>query len=360
MAGAAYNRLFNTRFEHDFYVGGITKDLVLTPTVETMKAMKNSNMLFKMDDTGFRVLYRVDDTNNPFVDFKDIRLVFGVSVKNVTEFLNITSLSTIPGYSASKLMYINNVGNETTTNLTFTFLDYLRPAIFNYEFPQTAANVGDTGSIVITNSQGNTVTPSFPDPTQVKANGSKKWVYPIDFSNMPPGLYEFETTGNASTITKTVYIDNSLAKQNVFAIMELIAKGGASGNYPVDRLYKLVFDRRETQWKYIVVLKSPAVNPPPPGVPATITIEDDSSPVQPEYGTLTFTLIDTITVNGSPARVFTSNQSDIPYFEQAKYGLSIKKNAGTETLITNIAGPPLGLTSADPANFDITEIYVTI
>jgi hypothetical protein len=366
MAGANYTRLFNTRLEHDFYVSGITKDLSVIPTSETVLSMKNSNMLFKMDDTGFRVLYRIDETGNPFIDFTDVKLVFGVQIKNINEFSNITKWASLPGYAADKMPYFSNIGNLTTPALALSFLDFLKPAKFNYEFPQTAANAGDNGSITITNSQGNIVTPSFPDPTQVKANGSKKWIYPIDFSNMPRGLYEFETSGNAQTITRTVYIDNDLVKQNVFAIIELLAKDGKpvnyNTNYPANREYKLIFERRQTQWKYIVVLKSPAVNPPPPGVPATIGIEDDSSPVQPEYGTLTFALNSSITVNGLPARVFLSNQVTIPYFEQAKYGLTIKKNpgVGAEMLMTNIAGPPLGLTSADPANFDVTEIYVTI
>ena len=365
MAGVNYIRLFNTRLEHTFYVDGITKDLQVTPTSETMRAMKNSNMLFKADDTGFRVLYRVDDLGAPFIDFKDVKLVFGVTLKNVTEFLNITTLTTLSGYAPDKIMYIKNTPGATTASLAISFLDYLKSAIFNYEFPQDAVNAGDNGSIVITNSQGNIVTPSFPDPTQVKANSAKKWIYPIDFSNMPGGLYTFQTTGNG-TQTRTVYIDNELVKKNVFAIIDLLAKDGKPANYvtnyPTGREYKLIFNRRETRWKYIVVLQSSASAPPLPNVPA-VKIEDDSSPVQPEYGTLTFTYDSDRTVNGLPARVFLSDQLSIPYFEQAKYGLSIKKDPGTDTLITNIAGPPLGLTSAQTTptiNFNITEIFVVI
>jgi len=360
MAGSTYIKLFNTRLEHDFYVSGITKDLIVMPTIETAVAMKNSNMIFRMEDAGFRILYRVDDVGEPFIDFKNVRLVFGVQIKNATEFSNITSLSTIPGYSADKIMYISNTPNVTTAALAITFLDYLRTSIFNYEFPQTGAS-NDAATISIFK-DGVDVTPAFPDPTNVNANSAGSFFYPVDFSNKPRGLYEFKTKINpsGSLITKTVYVDNDLAKQNVFAIMELLAKDGKpvnyGNNYPANREYSLAFEKRETQWKYIVILKSFDPNALP-----TIDILD-TNPSQPVYGQIDFnTAVDT-TVNGIPAKIITSKPPKPPYYELAKTGLNIRKDpSGTPvTLLTNIPGVPIGLISADPSDFGITEIYVTI
>ncbi len=365
MASVNYIKLFNTRLEHDFYVSGITKDLEITPTIETRLAMKNSNMLYRADDTGFRVLYRVDDSGNPFVDFKDVKLVFGATHKNATEFLNITKLTALSGYAPDKVLYFYNIGSEGSTNLNFAFLDFLKSAIFNYEFPQNAANAGDNGSIIIKNSVGNVVTPSFPDPTQVKANTALKWIYPIDFSNMPSGLYEFETTGNASTITKTVYIDNDLVKQSVFAIIDLLAKNASSSNYPVDREYKMLFARNRTYWKYILVLKSGNVL-----ISDTIDLLDTSSPAQAPYGAIVFTRKNNILVNGIDAVEFTSystvfpvapNTATLPFYETPKKDLVIQKNG--VTVATGISSPLIGLVSKmkEPVTLaDMTITYVTI
>jgi hypothetical protein len=363
MAGVNYTRLFNTRLEHTFYTGGITKDLQIIPTSETLHSMKDANMMFKNDDTGFRVLYRVDDSNDPFIDFKNVKLVFGVQVKNATEFSNITSLSTIPGYSADKIMYISNMASVTTRNLAITFLDYLKSAIFNYAFPQTGIST-DTATISIFK-DGADVTPSFPDPSMVKANTAGEFSYPIDFSNKPKGLYEFKTKINpsGSLVTKTVYIDNDLVRQNVFAIMEILAKDGKpanfTSNYPANREYALVFDRREVQWKYIILLKS--------FDPMALPVIDvfDTNPTQPIYGQINFNTPVNTTINGIPARIITSTASNVPYYEAAKTGLNIRKDpAGTPvTLLTNIPGVPIGITSAQTTptiNFDITEIFVVI
>ena len=184
---------------------------------------------------------------------------------------------------------------------------------------------------------------------------------------MPKGLYEFKTKINQLGVvtTKTVYIDTELVKQNIFAIVEILAKDSTNNNWPqyptappstYYRTYRLQFERRLTQWKYIVVLKSfdPSALP-------TIDILD-TNPTQPVYGLINFnTPVDT-TVNGIAAKIISSVASTVPYYESAKTGLNIRKDpAGTPvTLLTNIPGVPLGITSADPANFNITEIFVVI
>src|ERR1700746_1098452 len=94
MAGNTYIKLFNTIVAHNFYSDYISKkDLVVSPTVEAAVAMKNNQMLFRNDESGFRVLYRTeDDLVTPFVNFSNIRLVFSIEQINVSEFLNFTNL----------------------------------------------------------------------------------------------------------------------------------------------------------------------------------------------------------------------------------------------------------------------------
>ena len=362
MAGTAYNRLFNTKIMHDFYVDNISrKDLAVVPTDATVLAMKNSNMLFRNDEGGFRVLYKVDGAGAPFIDFSNVRLVFSLELLNVNEFLNFTKLT---GYTPEKILYFTNIGSITASALNFSLIDYLRPVMFTYEFPQIT---GTVGHIKITDQNNVDVTPTYPNPNTISPNASNNYFYPIDFTKLPKGLYNFETWTDAvptPTVTKTIYIDNDLASQGAFGIVDILATNGLDASFPGPplspdyRLYKMNFVRRETQWKYIVILKSASVNPTPP----PIIILDESSPVQPVYGSLAFNLPVNATVDGYPARIITSVSTTIPYFEEPKKGLSVKNTALSATIITNIPGPPIGVVSAqkEPKNFGITEIFVII
>ena len=363
MAGIAYNKLFNTQIVHDFYADNLSKrDLAVVPTTSTNLAMKNNNMLFRADGSGFRVLYKADSTGAAFVNFSNLRLVFAVQLLNLTQFLNFTDLRDgVLNYTAGKILYFTNKGSVTTSDLTYSLLDFLRPAIFTYQFPQTT---GTVGQITITNDANVDVTPITPDPHTIMPDASNRFFYPVDLSKLPKGLYKFETgTDLESSVTKTVYIDNELASQGVFGIVDIFAVGAAAANYPTDRMYNMNFVRRLTQWKYILLLKSPAVNPSPP-VPVTLDIEDTVAAVPP-YTTMSFNPAVDAVINGIKAKIITSISTTVPFFEVPKLGLTVKKDPNTSpvTIMENLPGPPLGVVSSQTTptvNAGITEIFVII
>jgi hypothetical protein len=193
MISTVYKKLFNTVIAHDFYVDNISKtDLAVVPTQETMQVMKNNNMLFRTSTDGFRVFYRVETGDTSFVDFSNLRMVFAVQLKNIAGFLNFTNLNDGPTnlYKAGKIVYFTNIGSETTNELTYDLLDYLRPAMFTYQFPQTT---GASGKITITGPDNTDVTPAYPNPNAVPKTSSNTFVYPVDFTGMPKGIYKFAT-----------------------------------------------------------------------------------------------------------------------------------------------------------------------
>jgi hypothetical protein len=357
MAAVTYRRLFNTRIEHDFYVSGISKDLAVFSTSETEGAMKNSKMQFRVDETGFRVLYRVDESNAPFIDFKDVRLVFGLQIKNVTEFLNITTM--LPGYGAGKVVYFNNLNNtETVSLLNVSLIDAVRPPVFTYEFPITATNPGQTGTITVTDQNNNNVT--LPPPfTGLVQDSQGRFFYPIDFTKLPKGLYTFSTliSGGGGSATQKIYIDTELAKQGVFGIVDILAKDGTSASFPGppnERVYKMKFDRRTTRWKYYVVLKTGNTV-----IGDSVTIEDTdtTSPVyNPGAAQIVFASAGTTTVNGIDTKIFLSNLPAIPFYEKAKIGLDLKKNV-TDVIMTDLPSPSLTVISGTATE---SEIFVFI
>jgi hypothetical protein len=381
MAGTSYNKLFNTRITHTFYEKGIAKkDIGVFPTEETATTMKNANMLFRMDDQGFRVLYKAQSNGDAFIPFSNLSLVFGLKLLNLTEFPNFTDLNDTVNsktYTAGKILYFTNRASTIATNLVYSLIDQLKPSSFTYQFPQTApvpGDTGNTGTIVIKDSANNVVTPAPPPAsTGIVSDQNGKFNYPVDFTKMPKGLYTFETTvvSPPGTVTEKIYIDTDLARGGVFGIVDILAVSEKANKYPPfppvsqpsppipeitdERVYDLNFVRRLTQWKYVVVLKSAGA--PAPG---SVVIADDSvTPFQPPYGKLLFNSgITGPNVNGCPTVIITSTSTTIPYFEQPKKSLMIKDV--TTVVVSDIPGPPLGVVSADPLNINITQIFVTI
>src|ERR1043165_5970660 len=199
MATTAYNRLFNTRITHTFYEKGIgNKDIGVFPTEETALAMKNSNMLFRNDDQGFRVLYKANPNGTAFIPFSNVNLVFGLQLLTLTSFPNFTNLDESPTrkYAAGKILYFTNKSAVTVNSLAYSLIDYLRPSSFTYDFPQTAPvpqDPANTGVLVIKDAANNIVTPAPPPAsTGLVSDQNGKFHYPVDFTKMPKGLYKFE------------------------------------------------------------------------------------------------------------------------------------------------------------------------
>ena len=346
---AEFKRLFNTKIEHDFYTNGISKDFDIVPLSGTTSLLKDNRLLFKVDNTGFRVMYRSENgSDDPFLPFGDFDLTFAMVLKNKESFENITDLNTSSQtFEAGNLIYYHNAA-QTDSALDYEIIDLLRPAVFTYQFPQTGGVPADNGEITITNEKGEDVTPTEPDPNTVKANENGFFQYPIDFNGLPAGLYTFTTTVNGSdSQSKRVYIDNQLVGQNVFGILKIHVVDSA--DFPDTRTYQAIFSRRETDWIYKMVLKT-----------NTVSIGDDLGVVD-DSGTYLFNRGDNEETNGIATAVFTSN-SEIPYSELPNKDFRFVKNPGdSETIIVEgLSNPPLLIVSANGTDFSQSVIYITV
>lgn len=358
MAGFSYRRLFNTQITHEYYVSGISKkDLAITPTTGAVQLMKNAGMLYRNDESGFRVMYKANDDATPFVNYSNVRLVFAMQLLNITEFLNFTDLKDNDDrqYTAGRILYFTNKHDLAGPSLNYALIDYLRPAMFTYEFPQWDGS-GTVGSIRIYNDDGNNVTPAYPDPDNILPDDNNHFYYPIDFSKMPKGLYHFQTeTDTAPMEERTIYIDTELASQNVFGIIDIVVQDAGDGSFPIpddEFIFHTDFKFRKTFWKYFVVLKSPnnAIND-------DLYIQDTTS-AEP-YGEMKFDrrTDENTVVNGYDTAVFLA-QKITPFYELPKIGLNFL-NADVP-VFNNLSNPAIGVVSADPTDFGITQIFVTI
>lgn len=357
MTGVTYNKLFNVRVRNSFYANANGKnDFAIAPTQPAQQAMRNGNMVFKLDDEGFRIYYKVDSLGNPFVNINNTRLIFGAQLINTAGFLNYTDL-TIGGnaYGSGKLVYFTNKTAPANSLLSCSVLDQLRPSVFTYQFPPQLT--AGTGHIVIKNENDVVVTPASPDPNTIAPDAARQYFYPIDFSGMPPGLYKFETWVNSETPkTETVYISDELAGSGALAIVDIVVLTPASFPVSPERAYDMQFNARASQWKYVIVLQSGSVTSSD-----AIGITDEGGAQSP-YPALVFGAATNGTVNGIPAKIVSSSLTNIPFFEIPKRQLAVVKNPGPgyTKIVGNIAGPAANLVSAASMSPAVTEIYVYI
>ena len=355
---AEYKRLFNIAITHDFYTDGISRDFDIVPVPGTRSIMKNNRLLFRNDNTGFRVLYQNDPgTDDPFIAFPTggFELRFAMSLKNVNSFQNITILSESGGkkFESGNLIYLTNTV-PTQTELDYSIIDGLKPSSFTYRFPQTGGGPTDTGHIVIKNENGDDVTPVYPDPDNVKADTNGDFYYPIDFGLLPPGLYNFETIINTGTPEyQNLYIDNRLIGKNIFGLIKI--KVISTTDFPTNKEYKTEFKKRETIWRYKMILKTPDIAPTD-----TLEIIDGD-------GVYTFISQPDETTNGVRTVVFDSD-AVIPYTQLPRKKFDFVKSLpgpNTEDILKNLANPPTDQVSAvynggSGVDFDKSVIYITV
>lgn len=350
-----FKKLFNIEILHDYYTDGICRDFEVFPLALTNQLMQNNRLMFKNDNKGFRVLYRSEPGSEvPFIAFSDFDLKFGLKLKSRGSFENITNLNdTVDGkeYDAGNILFFKNTTQDAVP-LDYDILDALQPSSFTYRFIQTASP-GDNGVITISNEAGADVTPTYPDPSAVKADADGNLFYPIDFSKMPAGQYKFTTTVDSVVETQEFYIDNSLTTKNVFGIIKIHVEDYV--DFAEDRRYTADFVKRETIWRYKMVLKSSNAV-----IGDELTIVDGAS-------TYVFTRGTDESTNGIPTAVFDSD-AEIPYSELPRKQFDFYKDpSGTPLLIAkNLSNPPAGLISAippngiDPADFGTSVIYITV
>lgn len=347
---AEFKTLFTVAINHSFYVDRISRDFDITPLSDTAKLLKDNRLLFRNDDEGFRVLYRsVDESELPFLSFEDLDLKFALTLKEKSgRFENITELNdTGETYRSGDLVYFSNTV-QLDHPLEYSLINELRPATFTYQFPQEG---GTNGVIAITNEAGTDVTPTEPDPSAVAPDAAGNFFYPIDFEDLPSGLYTFETTVDAgATETKKVYIDSQLLTQGVFGLIKIHVVDYAT--FPTgtfNRAYSAGFNQRESIWRYKVVLKT-----------GVVTASDDLDIVDTDM-TVNFVDKSDELTNGILTKVWDSDVT-VPYSELPTTTFDFVKDATTTPIVvlSSLANPPTLIVSAPNDDFGTSIIYITV
>lgn len=343
----SYKILFKVELNHAYYTDGVSRDFDIYPTQETAVWLHENNMVFRRDDTGFRVFYT--DTKNsgssiPFTPFDAVQMRFMLFLKSTEKFFNITNLVIDDEvYTAGQLLLMKNDAFED--ELELSLVDGVRPFVFSYTFPQVALSPAtDKGQIEVIDPLGRNVTPSYPNPLEVIPNQESNFTYPLDLTGFPKGEYVFKTwVNNLDLKEKRVYIDNRVLAENPFGLVSIDLPASAD-DFQSGTVFKGELEEKKPIWKYFLLMKN--FDPIP-----DYSIIDTGS-------TYTFTKKDSVEINGITTLVFESNEQ-IPLSEIPLSTLRFRDHTD-KVLIDGLSNPIVNVISANPDNPEVYKIYVNV
>ena len=360
-----YNKLFTIKVKHDFYKDMISRDdIVFMPTRECREFMESNRLLFRRAaDGSVSLLYKTngqEGSTTPFIALDANKYVFALGLKDSARFFNVTNLESGTAkeqYTSGKLAYFRNSGSQS--ELVYELIDHLRPALFTYEFTFTApAGATATGHLSVKDDDGSTVI----DVTAISKQGNGIYKAPVDFRSLPKGKYTFYYSDASNpAISETVYVDNDLAGRDIFGVLVIDSSVETVLNdFLALSPFEMVFTRQETLWRYIIILKTGKVLASDILTITDILYDDTGS----SYAEYTFVPEGETTVNGFPAFKFISVEP-IPFFEEPKLDLKLKKTSGavTTTIIDDLPNPAsAGVIAGYAATDDrpVSEVFIYV
>lgn len=359
-----YKILFRVKLSHGYYTEGISPDFFIIPTPETTNWLKNNNMLFRTDNTGFRVFYTADtgsEFNFPFTSFEATKLRFMLLLKNPGKFFNVTNL-VIGGktYQSGNILEFVNTGTGSQ-ELNKHLIWKTEPSIFTYEFPQKAESpLDDIGKLEIFNEQNEQIILKGPDPNEIIPTNDGRFLYPVDLTEYPIGVYRFKTyVNNTDEEERSIYVDGRLKKTGVFGMVHIDLSSSSVLFDPEEEElqytapdYDAALLAKAPYWRYLMIMKNEPVGE------KTFGVRDTRS----EY---TFIQKTDTEINGFQTLVYDSEER-IPLSEQpintfCFVDVSDEPPPSEIKILKSLSNPVVNIiTDAGPNHPEITQIYVYV
>lgn len=268
-----FDVLLATDLSHEYFEDGIFPEIHIEPNYPTKTILESYGMLFKRTSKGFVLLVELDHTVPGVNALRPLvwpgKLVFKVALQD--PFLhNYTQLPL--AHKLPQIFYFNNLSdNILGSELLIT----------------SSSHVGDQDVVMLSNEiyslqvplDKQTVAVSIRDINQ-QLVWSKRFAIKrdkasdtsgllsesIDLSSWSPGLLHLYLD-EAKHVT--LYSDPEAARESIFGIIELYYSSNVPAGYAFSALdggitrrdYTIKLGRRETIWKYYVVLKNATTDP---------------------------------------------------------------------------------------------------
>ncbi len=358
-----YDTLVDVEILHDYYDSGTGEDLAIYPAGTCRQGLLDHGLLFRETAKGFTVLYgltRGDDGSQPLRPLdKALKLSFALASANPY----LTNFSDLPLEGGSGRVYhLHNLNNNPQGGKLLLTADTasdrlgrhdlvdLRPLSFQY----TSEVNTSQAEVEVTDETGTRVLKKLVETQEGVLS------CPVDLRDCPPGRFMLSVDG---TEELEFYGSDELAGRSVFAVIDLFFNDDVPAQYrltdgggnPLPKTYTLRIGRRETYWRYQVVLKYRSDTSP-----------EDLSIISPDVGGAPVTFekqpLQQIS-DGTKAVPFVSDRP-LPLRQSPVKGIQLKKgngNGGGVLEIDNLPNPPVENLKPEGSDDKVySEIFVYI
>lgn len=335
MISIKFEILFEINFIHEYFKDGTLREMDFRPSDETIIRLADYGLLFRKTPTGFVVLYEKDTntTGEPALRpiSRDEKFTFEVYAGD-SWFTNYTLLPL--GHKYPDIFYFDNLDENISSSLKLlndgqhvneNNIVQLSSHIYNLRKNIAAA----TALVEISDLDGNTV---FSNTLSANpSNGSFELNHQFNFNEFGSGRFDVKIDGADHA---SLYVDSRLRKKKLFGVIDIYKSSQVPGTYAFADAagvvhtpsikYAIRFGRRQSTWKYYVILKEFEIDPGisidylPPGsgedpYPATVNFT---------AGTPDQSLIDTY---GAGKVLLFESDTEIPLYETPKQNIRLNK-----------------------------------
>lgn len=372
-----YSRLFEVSMLHDYFRDGIARELRLIPTQETSETLKKGRMLLRETPSGMVVLYRAKlDLATPEVVLNPpIEFYFYIQSSNPTQFFAVTQLSKgLRTYQAGDFLAFANSpaaassDPENPEKIGLDIWDGVRSKTF---ISRVKLNPIPTKAILQVKNPSGEKIPSaldsigtpLPLDLELTPDDKGEFLLKIDLKGKKEGNYTLILRNEADTedLWKREYFltqDNGM--NSAIGVLKISYLPSPDRLYGEREYYALDLKRKATKWTYIIVSQNKKIDL----ASAQLSIRDKGNPTDSPYATYNFQQIGDapnadIKINNSETVIFKS-QAPIPFFENPKLNLELRRKPGNRVLFANLPNPSRsGAIKVSPGE-EISEIYVFI
>ncbi len=372
-----YTRLFEVRVLHDYYREGTAKDIKLIPTRETQETLKKGRMLWRETPQGIVVLYRAEgDLSTPEVALAPpLDLWFFFHSTNSPQFFAVTQLSKgSRTYQSGDFLAFQNLPANASTDpgnpekIALGIWDGARPKTFLTRVKldpvpaKVIFQVKDASGTKIPSGLDASGNP-FPLDRELSPDDKGEFLVSLDLKGKAEGNYTLTLRNEGDTLdlwTKTFFLTQDPEVKSALGVLGISYKTAPDHLYGGREYYAVDLKRKATKWTYIIVSQNNKVDL---GT-AQLSILDKGNPPDSPYATYTFQQIGTapnadLKVNNAETVIFKS-QVPIPFFENPKLNLELRRKPGNRVLFGHLPNPSRsGAIKVSPGE-EISEIYVFI
>ncbi len=336
----SFDILFRIMIDHSYFKENPVRDLEIIPTETSARMLINAGLIWRQTSGGLIVLYEKDPTEEEPHDIpwklknEPFKLAFYIIAKS-SLFYNYSDIP--DSIKLPEVFYWNNREKNDQdgklllnkgTKVSSDDLVSLREKLLT--ITGTSSNPSET--FMMKDIDGNIlINRSIKVKKQKETDTEGVYFTQVDLAGPDEGRYQLEYAGK----TEEIYVAGSWTPDRLLGIVEIfngtevaVDNRFMNGTNVSAKNYHLVFNARETFWKYYIVLRNISEDPGLQVIYQESTQEDLPYPDEVEFKSEPPEEQRTETFKDNIVLLFQS-QKTIPFYEIARKGISLQDTSSS-------------------------------